>query len=71
MAGMFEAIRVFACGHKVHTGKALRFFRTAKGELTECPEGCGMQKTARVESGVAMKVVGFSATDGILCSKLR
>ena len=54
MAGMFEAIRVFACGHKVHTGKPMRVFRTTKGELAECPEGCGAQKTVRVESGRPM-----------------
>lgn len=34
----------------------MRFFRVAKGALTECPEGCGSQKTSQVESGREMNM---------------
>jgi hypothetical protein len=52
--GRFEAIQVLHCAHKIITGVPMRFFRVAKGEMTECPEGCGLQKTSRVESGREM-----------------
>ena len=54
--GRFEAIQVLHCAHKISTGIPMRFFRVAKGALTECPEGCGSQKTSQVESGREMNM---------------
>lgn len=51
---MFEAIRVFECGHKVDTGTPMKLFRARKGEMKECQQGCGQQKTVRVEAGKEM-----------------
>lgn len=48
--GWRKAIQVLSCGHKIDTGKSMRMFKAAKGQLTECPQGCGPCKTARVES---------------------
>lgn len=49
--GRFEAIQILFCDHKIHTGKPMRLFQLAKGQLTDCPKGCGMQKTKCVKSG--------------------
>lgn len=49
--GRFEAIQILFCEHEIKTGLPLRFFQLKKGQLTDCPNGCGMQKTKRVESG--------------------
>lgn len=49
--GRFEAIQVLHCGHKIHTGKPMKIFQLKKGQLTECPKGCGEFKTKQVESG--------------------
>jgi len=49
--GRFEAIQVLFCEHKIETGLPMRFFQLKKGQLTDCPKGCGMQKTKNVESG--------------------
>lgn len=51
MPGRFEAIQVLFCDHKIHTGTPMKIFRVKKGQLTVCPQGCGEQKTKRVESG--------------------
>jgi hypothetical protein len=49
--GRFEAIQILFCGHKIETGKAMHSFQLKKGQLTDCPNGCGEQKTKQIESG--------------------
>ena len=49
--GRFEAIQVLFCGHKINTNKPMKVFRVKKGQLTNCPNGCGEQKTKQIESG--------------------
>lgn len=49
--GRFEAIQILFCEHKIKTGIAMHTFKLTKGQLTDCPEGCGKQKTKQIESG--------------------
>lgn len=57
--GRFEAIQVLFCGHKINTGFPMFIFRARKGMLTECPKGCGKQKTKQVESGIDLTSGGI------------
>ena len=52
--GSFEAIQELFCGHMINTGRQMNEFAVAKGQLTECLEGCGLQKTKHIRSGKAM-----------------
>lgn len=63
LTGTKEAVRVLACEHKIRTGLSMRTFRTAKGEMTECPKGCGQMKTSRVMAGAEMTAGQF--VDGV------
>jgi hypothetical protein len=49
--GRFEAIQILFCGHSIKTGIAMHSFQLKKGQLADCPDGCGKQKTKQIESG--------------------
>lgn len=50
LSGSKMAFQVLHCNHVIETGMTMRQFRISKGEMTVCPNGCGLQKTIRVES---------------------
>jgi hypothetical protein len=50
LSGSRTAVQVLHCDCKINTGQPMRLFRLSKGEMTECPNGHGSQKTKQVMS---------------------
>jgi hypothetical protein len=51
VSGWSETIQELECGHMVHTGEPMSLFWMKKGQLTECPEGCGEKTTINLHAG--------------------